>query len=112
MSWEGYFQCICEQGHRFDRWSEDDQLCEICGSPSCWVNPVDETNGDAEGFIFEEDLRVFIQTDAPVPTYFIPSEQETKDRRSTIQVRRGKQFFVYCESGKKVPHPYPRCYGL
>lgn len=52
MSYEGYEQYICANGH----YSEADaycspSLCPVCGSETGWHNRVDETNGDSVGII-------------------------------------------------------------
>ena len=51
MSYEGYEQLLCAQGHAWNegtwtRNSYDNSFkCTICKSPAVWVNSVDETNG-------------------------------------------------------------------
>jgi len=48
MSYEGYQQCLCTNGHY---WTVDcydhsrNDLCPDCGSPIAWENGVDLTNG-------------------------------------------------------------------
>ena len=53
MSWEGYYQLICKNGHY---WTEDagwkdyeDCICPMCKSKPTWHNTVDITNGSFEG---------------------------------------------------------------
>ncbi len=50
MSYEGYLQCICENGHYFERNVENGGPC-LCGSPAAWTNEVDQTNCDENGVI-------------------------------------------------------------
>lgn len=49
MSFEGYYQKLCENGHHTNNdvyWdSEIDNTCPICDAPIVWTNLVDETNG-------------------------------------------------------------------
>lgn len=48
MSWEGYGQALCANGHEFtvDRYDdEDDQVCDFCKAKLAWVYWVDQTNG-------------------------------------------------------------------
>jgi hypothetical protein len=46
MSWEGYIQCLCENGHQFGVGPYDeDMCCDICKGKITWSHPVDETNG-------------------------------------------------------------------
>lgn len=52
MSSEGYYEYLCEVGHRTecDQWEpEQPKECPICGRPFAWRNWVDETNGFLEG---------------------------------------------------------------
>lgn len=62
MSYEGYVQNICKNGHYFsssDSWgSEHDETCE-CGSAAAWKNSVDDTNGQSYGEIPDGILRKF-----------------------------------------------------
>ena len=57
MSYEGYVQTICENGHysEFDahdtRWVRGEIECPECESEIVWVNEVDETNCDGYGYI-------------------------------------------------------------
>ena len=47
MSWEGYQQNICKNGHLFC--GEGEYLeCPYCGNSIVWWNLVDETNGAFE----------------------------------------------------------------
>lgn len=54
MSYEGYWQCICQNGHYYtdgaDAYNEEEP-CGICKTPSAWRNQVDETNCDSWGEI-------------------------------------------------------------
>ena len=48
MSFEGYYQVLCENGHytAFDVFDEPEkQECGICGASRAWENLVDQTNG-------------------------------------------------------------------
>jgi transcription elongation factor Elf1 len=62
MSFEGYYQVVCKNGHyhTMDAYSPDDGMgCPFCGAPKAWENVVDETNGSfddggnrIDGFVF------------------------------------------------------------
>jgi hypothetical protein len=53
MSYEGYVQYICTNGHYavrdayddYDLDGENEWKCKVCGSGSAWSNCVDQTNG-------------------------------------------------------------------
>lgn len=50
MSWEGYYQLICNAGHSYscdDVYSLDipEMICPFCKSKPKWYNVVDQTNG-------------------------------------------------------------------
>jgi hypothetical protein len=50
MSYEGYEQYLCQDGHYWeqDAYYENDTSCPImgCGKPVAWCNAVDTTNDD------------------------------------------------------------------
>jgi len=56
MSFEGYYQTLCENGH-YDiedcyMFSEGKSFeCSKCGSGIAWYNLVDTTNGDESGYV-------------------------------------------------------------
>lgn len=50
MSFEGYIQKLCKNGHYWTAdasiYSDDeDNICDVCGEKACWENLVDLTNG-------------------------------------------------------------------
>ena len=51
MSYEGYEQYLCSNGHLHEEdahvtiWSDPLMVCSICHEPFVWKNSVDETNG-------------------------------------------------------------------
>lgn len=58
MSWEGYNQNICANGHMFNSdalldWFYDgvkeQEICPYCKAPKVWTHVVDETNGYEAG---------------------------------------------------------------
>jgi len=96
MSYEGYVQAICENGHYstfpepYDMWYGK-LTCSICKAKFSWTNSVDDTNCDAVGVIPPEILETFVKDRTPIQvcnlghthggevTYRIPSEEETKN---------------------------------
>jgi hypothetical protein len=50
MSYEGYVQYLCKEGHSTEKdcYEDDLRICR-CGSPIVWRNGVDVTNGSFEG---------------------------------------------------------------
>jgi len=64
MSYEGYEEFLCENGHYFtlpEFFCGGEIKCEYCGGSEVWSNEVDETNG--EGFCFGPD-RLRMKTEA------------------------------------------------
>lgn len=55
MSYEGYEQHICKNGHYFEVDAiygyDAEVFCDYCRGPSAWMNGVDDTNGDNMGII-------------------------------------------------------------
>lgn len=50
MSYEGYDQVLCENGHYYtydcyEFWEAVGWACPICGAKAAWSNMVDNTNG-------------------------------------------------------------------
>jgi hypothetical protein len=81
MSYEGYAQVLCDNGHLYE--TGDDYMpqedCPHCGRPPCWVNPVNDTNCDAVGRIPEELFKLlFLDKNTDPPTFFVPTEDEWK----------------------------------
>ena len=48
MSFEGYYQKLCKNGHLFggDVYSEEPNKCPFCNFPPVWEEMVDTTNDD------------------------------------------------------------------
>lgn len=67
MSYEGYEQHICENGHRFDIYNDESPKCYHCGAASVWYNSVDDTNCAQEGYIPSEFFRHFEHGKIAVP---------------------------------------------
>ncbi len=105
MSYEGYEQLLCKNGHysqcdahETTDWSENGPFhnlelvrCNECGEAIIWSNSVDETNGDGEGIV---NLGRFRIKEAKIETcnlghyhqvapaiYRIPTEEEMKAMR-------------------------------
>lgn len=55
MSYEGYVQCVCDNGHYFVCDAFGQAQCQ-CGAAVAWDNDVDQTNCDAYGEIPYEVL--------------------------------------------------------
>lgn len=96
MSYEGYTQHICTNGHYYtaceDYCENEERKCPYCEAKNVWTNSVDETNGEDVGHIMKKDLKkYFLIKEKVVKTCFecrkdhileydlykIPSEAET-----------------------------------
>lgn len=98
MSFEGYCQSICSNGHyyTFDTYDSETN-CPYCNGEGAWTNSVDDTNGECVGYIPKESLNIFI-IDAYQPPecfiypgemnelliYRIPTYEETRALRTCI----------------------------
>ena len=94
MSYEGYSQVICADGHYFERDCFDNSTC-YCGAEDAWENGIDQTNGPNQGEILEEDINKFLIEPSKAETckhcghtkiigeaiYRIPTKEETDKLR-------------------------------
>lgn len=56
MSYEGYNQFICKNGHRFDaheNYGSQRDRCDVCQAEPAWCNSVDDTNCESDGVILD-----------------------------------------------------------
>lgn len=67
MSYEGYRQYICKNGHAFtrDAYNDDNPKCDICKAEPVWANSVDQTNGSWDDDGKRIDGYVRLQIDKP-----------------------------------------------
>lgn len=82
MSYEGYEQHLCTNGHRFDageHWDGEPRICDDCGAGSAFCNDVDETNCDGVGVIPNWDA--WLIDAGPPEVYRIPTEEEHRAAR-------------------------------
>lgn len=75
MSYEGYTQNICDNGHLFDSsegyfgdYSDNNNHCPDCKATTAWSNSVDQTNGDEVGIIPVEQFQKLLISKAVVQT--------------------------------------------
>lgn len=97
MSFEGFEQHICASGHLYEvecayMFGDDPDGCLLCGQHSVWRNIVDNTNGNAVGFIPDHQFTVLTPRVTEIcnlrhehtmaePTYKVPTEAETAKMR-------------------------------
>jgi hypothetical protein len=97
MSFEGFYQLICEEGHRTGCDCYELCLaCHICGKAVIFQNLVDQTNGNEVGYITEEGFKTLIKKEAVTETcshcghtkqeepelYRIPTKEELESLRT------------------------------
>ena len=59
MSYEGYSQFICRNGHQYVSDVYDgDRECDYCQTPPVWCYSVDQTNGCECDYIKEQNIKV------------------------------------------------------
>ena len=66
MSFEGYYQIVCGNGHRYntDLFGEEERTkCPICNSSAKWWNLVDVTNGsfDDDGIRIDGGIKLEVK---------------------------------------------------
>lgn len=108
MSYEGYTQNICANGHYWEIDAFDSHDCFDCKSPAAWSNAVDETNCDGWGYVPTELLDVASEARfetcnlghthqiSPV-LYHIPLPDETLMLRT---FRAGERVLFFCHDRK------------
>lgn len=98
MSFEGYCQCICEKGHRFNTpydYAGDASDCCPCGAQVALCNVVDDTNCDQYGVVTDDDWTPFLLTPertqtcnlghrhvVEAATYRVPTKDELRAAQS------------------------------
>lgn len=116
MSYEGYEQHICENGHYFTcdalfMFDTRETTCPHCQSKSAWVNAVDETNADGVGYIPEETLKEkFLIKEAEYKTcnlncehlispavFRIPTKEETKPLETYRKNDEAGSLYLCCD---------------
>ena len=122
MSYEGYEQHLCKNGHRFfcDCF-EEVGVCPVCEVESIWSNPVDETNCESYGIIPEWEWKKLLIKDAVVETcnlghhhitseaiYKVPEDSNkiryyrhvdsSSNQDFLIRIRDDKRFTINCPS--------------
>lgn len=100
MSYEGYEQHICANGHLFYNYDiyyfERPTIVCHCGADSVWQNSVDDTNCDANGYIPEELFRHY----AP-GVFAIPTQKESL----AMQTYRENDDLFFIETNERVIFP-------
>lgn len=99
MSYEGYEEHLCKNGHRFSIPCQyafgdmEEVKCQFCNEHSVWFNAVDQTNCDEYGAIQEADWEKFLIEPTKTETcsscnhtkvisearYRIPTKEELKN---------------------------------
>lgn len=93
MSFEGYAQIICVNGHRYDDDCHDPRNCYVCDGKPAWVNVVDQTNNPGDDVIPDEEFARFqITAEAPgkEATYHIPTDDEVASMRYDMRYIDGR----------------------
>ncbi len=114
MSFEGYYQILCVNGHLFevdymhlDYYSDEHELCPDCNTrlpKNFFHNLVDDTNYDTCDIIpdFEwEKLCIVEKDEYGLKRYRRPTEQEHAKMRNYIQTWSEEEGFKYTYVGKE-----------
>jgi len=100
MSYEGYSQCVCANGHysEMDVY-EDKEKCE-CGAVFAWTNSVDSTNGDEVGIIpmtvLDEMYGTSRHDNHGEDIYNVPKAEDTQRLRCRVECdsRSSKTLYI------------------
>lgn len=118
MSYKGYVQAICENGHRYDFEAyESDAVCPVCKGRPSFENGVDNTNGCSHGHVLSEEWDRFLLGVETVvtcnlghphvvqhATYRIPTKEELKPLRCwCFHKGAGSGVWFRCATGEVVP---------
>jgi hypothetical protein len=101
MSYEGYYQAICQNGHYQcipENYGGPHSPCMICKSDWAWLNPVDQTNYLDWGMIPDQQLNTLLVQPEKWETcnlghyhlispaiYRVPTPEETQDMRHYVK---------------------------
>lgn len=100
MSYEGYEQHICKNGHLFCNHDiyhfEGEEVRCYCGAESVWYNQVDDTNCYQEGYIPKQLFRSFSYGVLAIPTQNEARAMKTYNEGTGLR---------YCETGELVIFP-------
>lgn len=114
MSYEGYEQHICANGHWFETepscyFSDDDDdapKCHICLAKSVFYNCVDDTNGESFGVILPEAMKLLELTPMVVETCNLGHKHITKKPTYRIPTTKEKvEIQSYYDIGDNEHHP-------
>lgn len=75
MSFEGWVQCICPNGHYFTNDAYISTPCPDCGKRYAWCNVVDDTNCDSVGEIPMDVLSLHFSVGPDL--FRVPTQEET-----------------------------------
>lgn len=109
MSYEGYEQCICANGHYFTVNAlsvvDYNPKCYSCNAKAVWTNSVDQTQGDEYGYIPQECFIIDIDGKYIIPT-------NTADLRTYLN-HQDYTYWFCCNHKPVTIHPVdkPCTYG-
>ncbi len=115
MSYEGYVQGICENGHltHFQEpyiWGDSKpHACEVCEASIAWHNPVDQTNCDDFGIIPQSEFDKLLVEAEIVETCSLGHQHVTKQAVYRIPTDNElKRYYLDGDSNlKEIPSPCP-----
>jgi len=108
MSYEGYEQCICKNGHYFECDCRQDLVCPICEEEQAWYNSVDETNYYSYGEIPLEVLRAkYLLSPAQVKTCDLGHEHVVQEEIFRIPNEKDTNLLRHRRKGDGLTAPIP-----
>lgn len=106
MSYEGYVQFICKNGHynKQPEAHDGDQAPCHCGTGYVWENRVNDTNCDAFGVIPDHVMRMFIVTDEILEECNLGHKHVMSEATYTAPSPAQTQSAQHCyKNGKLIP---------
>lgn len=99
MSYEGYEQHICKNGHLFHNYDiyqfKGEEVRCYCGAESAWCNAVDDTNCYQEGFIPEDLFRSFSYSVLAIPTEKELKKMQTYNEGDGLRYLDSQELVVF-----------------
>jgi hypothetical protein len=94
MSYEGYEEALCKNGHRYFFGAfEENARCPYCGADCAWSNSVDTTNCNKDGKLSEKGWNYLLISLEEIQTCNLGHKHVTKEAVYRIPKHREMDSF-------------------